>query len=492
MMKVSNAARPGARQAWRTWLPPLLLTLAAVIQLAGGIAFLGQRWQSESPPLLATSGVVLILSALVQLRIIWQAYRRAGLAQKWMPLGVLGFWCWLAAGLVVSYAVNLALNVEAQTPHVFYMAFSVWYLMSLLPLASSPEQLDRRRGVFHRRGVHAVVWGLFILLMTPLVAELGLRSYAFLLNDPIPLKYHTAQLKLPPGAEWGGQRVNGMGYWDKEFRLEVPPGVFRVAVVGDDLTLSGDIHTNFLAQLERRLPGMQIDNFGLPRASSQAYVSQVHREILRYQPDLVLAVVSVGQELTQPVVPPDWFDPRGLYLYQVGSLLLQDKPSGVDPTHWTTESESVQDYLQHCVDQLAICRTPIDRQMHNRWRELFLHFDQLVDACRAQNVPVGIVVSPSEFQVNSTLFKIVQRRAGYRPEELDLELPQRRLAQYVQQRELLMLDLLPYLRSSDQMPFERNQRVFNEHGHTLAARLIGHWIQSHFSGLVAATDRDLH
>jgi hypothetical protein len=49
-----------------------------------------------------------------------------------------------------------------------------------------------------------------------------------------------------------------------------------------------------------------------------------------------------------------------------------------------------------------------------------------------------------------------------------------------------MIDLLPYLRGEDGPAFERNGPQFNDHGHALAADVIGHWMQSRFSNLIAA------
>src|SRR5207248_1969632 len=113
----------------------------------------------------------------------------------------------------------------------------------------------------------------------------------------------------------------------------------------------------------------------------------------------------------------------------------------------------LQAFLRDCGPRLAVCRTPIDAEMHGRWNSTFLRLDQLIGGCRAQQLPLALVVVPSQFQVNASLCETLRRRMGYARGQLDLDLPQRRLMVFAEGRSLPVLDLLPYLRRCDESPY---------------------------------------
>lgn len=473
------------RRPLREWFASTAALMLPLAQLGGGVYFLWRRGhEAHAPSLLATAGVVLILAALAQLRVLYPRLRARCPERLFAPLGARVFWLGSLSGVVAAYALNLLSGLAS--PHGFCMFLALWQTALHLPLALPAARQAQLAALLRRRGARLIGWTVCGLLLAPLAGELGLRAYAYLFDEPIPAIYRTARLKLPPGFEWDGRRANRQGYWDQEFQTAVPPGTFRVAVVGDELTLSGDARTNFLAQIERRASGVEVYNFGLPRAGTDAYVAQLAREIAAYKPDLVLAVISVGASLTHDAPAPNFFDDRGLYLYQLGSLWLRSEELFTGGRLLLDRANSRQSHLRRCARELAVCRAPISREMHARWDDLFADLDQLARQCAARGMALGLVVAPCEFQIDPALCQAARRRAGYRAEEIDLELPQRRLAQFAQRRHLLMIDLLPYLRGEDEPSFARNQSRFNDHGHALAADVIGHWMQSRFSNRIAA------
>jgi hypothetical protein len=70
-------------------------------------------------------------------------------------------------------------------------------------------------------------------------------------------------------------------------------------------------------------------------------------------------------------------------------------------------------------------------------------------------------------------------------EQVDVELPQRRIAGYAGQREVPVLDLLPQLRLSRQAMYTRNQMTLSERGNIEAAEAIGGWLESRFGGQIS-------
>ena len=119
--------------------------------------------------------------------------------------------------------------------------------------------------------------------------------------------------------------------------------------------------------------------------------------------------------------------------------------------------------------------------MRRRWREAFVYLDELVEACRSRGIQLALVLVPCDFQVNDVLLTELCRRLGCRPEELDLELPQRRLGSFAEMRGLAVLDLLPYLRADQRCAYQRNDIRFNDRGNQLVAEALGRWLEIHLA-----------
>jgi hypothetical protein len=295
----------------------------------------------------------------------------------------------------------------------------------------------------------------------------------------------------------GGGQVNTQGYWDEEFQREPRPGVFRVAAVGGDLTLCGDPHSNFLTQVERMVPGLEIYNFGMPAAGPSEYAAQVAGEVLQYRPDLVLVFVSVGSDIIQPTPAPTVFNSQRLCTVQLGWLWLGHQSAGLSARSsnarpYAGATTDLQGYLRQCVEQLTVCRTPLDPPMQRRWRETFRYLDQMATSCRRHATPLALVVAPGEFQVSEQLCNVLRRRGGYEPGQLDVELPQRRLSAFAHQREVALLDLLPPLRNSAQPPFCRNESRLSDEGNHVAANVLADWITTQFGSSIASSQVASH
>jgi len=111
----------------------------------------------------------------------------------------------------------------------------------------------------------------------------------------------------------------------------------------------------------------------------------------------------------------------------------------------------------------------------------------LTAACRAANLPLTLVLVPGEFQLNRGLRDTLARRAGYAPQQLDVELPQRKLAGYAAQRRLPLIDLLPPLRLCRESPYQRHAERFSTVGHQATAAAIGGWLESRYGDQLAST-----
>ena len=95
-------------------------------------------------------------------------------------------------------------------------------------------------------------------------------------------------------------------------------------------------------------------------------------------------------------------------------------------------------------------------------------------------MPLAIVVVPADFQVNSVLCDSMRRRMGYEPQQVDLELPQRRLREFAEAQGLPLLDLLPEFKSDGAKLYVRHQNRWNDRGNTKAALVIDAWLRSRY------------
>jgi hypothetical protein len=297
-------------------------------------------------------------------------------------------------------------------------------------------------------------------------------------------------LKFAPGTTVRGMAVNRHGYWDEEFTPHTA-GKLRVAVLGSDIVLSGDSGTNCLVLLERSLPDVEVYNFGVSRGGPPHYVNQLQEDILPHQPDLVLAFVSIGHDVAlRPATPPthDWRDLRVLHFRDRHCTppLAQAAAGSFD----SQRAGDYESYLRLTSRRLSVCRTPIEPAMKAHWRDTTEQLQRTVAACRERQLTLGIVLVPGDFQISATLCAAASRRAGLEPRQLDLELPQRRLAGFAQQHGLPLIDLTPHLRAASPAPFGRQECELNENGHAIASRVIAAWIERRYASHLAALTDD--
>ena len=102
---------------------------------------------------------------------------------------------------------------------------------------------------------------------------------------------------------------------------------------------------------------------------------------------------------------------------------------------------------------------------------------RLADFCRDRSTVFALVVVPRSFQVYPAELVELKSALGLTDGELDLDRPQRILREWGRQREVLLLDLLPWFRRSAEL--EPNRRLFyypdahlNPAGHGVAAEAL--------------------
>lgn len=460
---------------------PLFLLAVAALQLAVGARLLWRHYSdARAGSMRASFGVLFIVAAVVGLLAIHRRWGH-GADRSAVRFRKRLYWRWLAVGFIGCYVVCLMLGPDPSRQNAFWTAVAWWHTALVWSLTAPPQRFARLTSFLKRRSVLAFGWTAYALVMVVLVGELGLRALALATGDRPAERYIARGQTLPPGSQLRGRQVNTQGYWDEEFQTARAPGTMRIAVLGDEMTLSGDATSNCLAQVEQLNRGVEIYNFGLPGVGPREYAAQVTGDVSRYEPQLVMLFISVGDDITSQLPMPGMFDWRGLHLYQAGAKLFSDRPAARPmPQISAVEPIDRRDYLNRCAGRLSVCRTPLNRRMRRRWQEVEAHLHEVARECRRRDVPLVVVVVPADFQVNPVLCDSMRRRLGYTPEQIDLELPQRRLREFADSAGLPLLDLLPDFKADGPKLYVRHQNLWNQRGNTKAALLIDAWLRSRY------------
>ena len=428
-----------------------------------------------------------MLLTLLQWRIVWQVVRgAAGNAngrRAWLRFIVR----WQLAGTVWAYLVAMAIDVRVEAFYGFLALVAAWYTAGAWVLVADWHRWAALRDLLRSRGVRGILRVGYFAALGLVLSEALLRGHAFLADDRTPVAQAARSLRLVPGSQFQGRTVNQLGYWDDEFRVHVPPGVFRVAVLGGGVTLAGTAESNYLSQVERQVPGIEVFNFGVAHTGPREHVAQLVHEVAWYRPDLVLVCLTVDESITARVPLPGRFDWRGLRFGQLAGRWLGRSRSWLDPQQLLEPPSDHESYLSSRAGQLTLCRTPLDQAMRESWDETFLHLDDLVAQCQRRELPLAVVLVPCDFQVNRQLCERLQRRAGLTAHQLDLELPQRQLRAFADARSVPWLDLLPHLRSTTALPYERDASSFNDLGNRVAADALGQWLRKQFGSQIDAS-----
>jgi hypothetical protein len=379
----------------------------------------------------------------------------------WLPMRL-----WLRSLLVAgcaAYGIGLLVGPTAGVALVSAGCFALLGSVTLLPLTAAPQTLDQWRKWVEAKRPRQVGLAVYHATLALVAAEALLRG-VHLFDRAELFTATTADIaataaETPPGR----------------------PGVLRVAIIE---CLAADVasgESSCARELAQPAAGLEICRL---RMRTDGPSSVWRAELAAFRPDVVLGLVALEQGLKTPAAGNHPFDWRSLETLRLaaGLLGLTSNPA-VDRITATAAGTRAD---KSDVHRLAICRTPLDQRVNTQWRETFAELDELVAGCAALDARLAFVVVPDGFQVNRVLCDTLRRRAGYQAGQLDLELPQRRLATYAQERGLMLVDLLPYLRASREPVYHPAAGGWNDQARQVANRAVTGWLHSQCSGLAAS------
>jgi len=189
-------------------------------------------------------------------------------------------------------------------------------------------------------------------------------------------------------------RVNSLGYREREFPAEKPPGIYRIAVVGDSFTFGQGIEEEdrFSNRLERALnregQRFEVLNFGRPGAETVDEVEMLKNAVIGVKPDFVLLQWLIndveghdksGRPAELPLLPSETLQPvlhRNSVLYYI-----LDRQWGTlqHELGWTGS------YLDYMRARFGDPESPGSR-------EAAAELEKFVALCRERNIPLGIAL----------------------------------------------------------------------------------------------------
>lgn len=383
--------------------------------------------------------------------------------------------------------------------------------MNEQPLTSTSETRPRgkARGVAKRLLLLAVS-----LLLTLACLEAGLRLFSNVTpslteKDPLIgqryLRSFAGDVFVPEAGCKVALRFNDVGFRGPSRPQQKPPGVHRLAILGDSMvaSLAVDESKTMVCQLERLLNESQagikweVFNFGVNGASPGQELVLYREVVWRFQPDVVLGTFFVGNDLADNCSRLS-SNPR-IYFDVDESGNLRQEPFGARRavvsqflnrySRFYVWQKSALNRARHTVGQRAGKLDPGEwaysreepPDVAHAWKITASIFETFRREVEAHGSRFAVVMIPCGPQVYKDAFTSVAARAGKFAEAFDPDYPDRRVAEICRRAGIPFLSMLNDFRQAAPSASSRVQQEwlfcgglghFNETGDALAARAI--------------------
>lgn len=422
--------------------------------------------------------------------------RRTGLLRGLLVAAVLA---WLAFLWLVEPFQRLWLDLALG------LAGGGWALGFLLQ-----ERLRR-----HARLARALDFAAFVACVTVLGLELGLRAWARAWPSALNARVGAAPRELvaryrcAPGLVRYGFACNSRGFYDEEFTPRAP-GDERplVAAIGDSFHVGVVPHAWHFTTIAEELLGARLHNLGVPGIGPSEYVSLLVDEALPLAPDQVLISVFVGNDLNVPDVLhglPDaplraWFQRDQVLLWVLPGRWARLRGARAEPqAPIAAAAARPMDRAEAARAFPWVLDPALEEPTYSESAFLWIETSRALDLCLGRppaldafqrallaarravgDVPLRVLLIPSEFQVEDELWAEVQRQAG---RALDRDAPQRLVTAWLAEQGIPCLDLLPVLRAVPPGPDGRRHLYhlrdthFNARGNQATAEALAEFLR---------------
>ncbi len=326
----------------------------------------------------------------------------------------------------------------------------------------------------------------------------GTGSYRLLPNLHVTTRVEGRRVRL---------RTNSRGMPWREVSLEKPPGVRRVAFVGDSFTFglwADSFEKSFVGVFDSLASshGIETLNFGVPGYGLDDMALQIQEDVLPFRPDLVVLVFYDGNDFGDTYLGTDKFKIVKGRLANNKENLRERVPETFRSNGGEAKPEGgllrrARIFLEaHCV----ICRTHLMRRKakptgefrvtqkftsRSFWsqvpyppiaeqaKDLSLEkLGQIDDLCRRHGARLLVAALPFRAQVYSR----EKSGPGY-----DIGRPQVFVEHFARTRGIPYLDLLPlmrrHVRESPESIYAPHDPHLNDAGHRLVGGALAEWVE---------------
>ena len=336
---------------------------------------------------------------------------------------------------------------------------------------------------------------------------------AFAPISSLPELMDTSVLGWAPLQERDGYVLNSRSLPTAEYEQRKAPGTVRIIALGDSFTfgrfpVTRHWTTLVAAGLEQRIgEPVELVRLGVPGTGPQFQLRLFEIEGAKLAPDLVVLAFYVGNDFFDQLggtFVHGWFDQLALALrarslawrFAANLRLVSGKVAGVAPPsrfpapagagspvgghevegfardfdeQAPSFTEDGYAYLE--ATRLSLCLAGEEGRFRVRLAQVLDALDELIEQVRQSGAQLAVMVIPDEYQVDRSVFATAARRAGMRPEDYDLERPQKALVEVLTARSIPVLDLLPASRRAavDGPLYMPRNTHWNSAGNRLAA-----------------------
>jgi hypothetical protein len=327
---------------------------------------------------------------------------------------------------------------------------------------------------------------------------------------------------VKPGLFDVAVEVNSAGFRDREHSPDKPPGVRRIALLGDSFVeaIQVPFEQSVTWLLENRLSRAEVMSFGVSGTGTARQYLALRHYALPYKPDMVVLFFFAGNDISdnsarlqgKPYLPYPAVTPTGKLARQPNGEPLftpfADQSSRLSAaTALLKDNWKSYRFVRELLDkspevnrvlfQLKLTSTPPEAvnaptadqfgfyeiyrsELRPEWAEAWDVTQELILATRKAAVSNGsqflVVLVPAAWEVYAENWEAVLKRLpAMRDASLDLERPSKRLSAFLSANNVPFVNLLPEFRSaaSDSPPlYVKHDAHWTFEGHRLATKLL--------------------
>jgi hypothetical protein len=314
-------------------------------------------------------------------------------------------------------------------------------------------------------------------------------------------------------------QMNATGFRDGDHARRKPPGVLRVAVVGDSFTEAGQVavEATFWSVLERQLTacgaarppgGIEVLAFGQAGYGTAQELILVEEHVLAYDPDVVVLAFFQGNDVENNSRAL-FHDPLRPYFELHDGKLVEDVSFRTDPVYRRqralyalTRHLRIAQVLKRGIRNMQASRAQVDRESHlvretspevygepttREWREAWSVTEALLRRMRDRVEAHGAQFVLASLSTGLQVLPDSQARArlaagmGAR----DLDYTEKRLGSFAEREGIAYCPLSPGLRRYAEEHGEAvhgfldaypNAGHWNETGHRVAGEILARWL----------------